>query len=110
MKRGQHADGTPRSKSAREIEPVVTVGVDFGTAGTGYAFSFHSMPDTIECKVGAQPASHAQFASLEELVFLQEPGGNQPRKILLNSNGTFNSFGDAAHRIHCKLVRLWNTD
>ena len=61
-------------------KPIVTIAIDFGTAGTGYAYSFTGS-DVIEAK---------------------EPGGQDARKtltnLLLNDDGSFRAFGFEARR------------
>ena len=69
------------SKRANE-KATVTVAIDFGTAGTGFAFSF-SGSDVIEAK---------------------QPGGQDARKTLTNL--LLNGDGSAAmERAPCCLVR-----
>ena len=61
---------------------IVTIAIDFGTAGTGYAYCFAGS-DMIEAK---------------------QPGGQEPRKtltnLLLNPDGSFKAFGFDARRIY----------
>jgi hypothetical protein len=68
------------SGSSASDQPTCTIAIDFGTAGTGYAYSF-SGSDDIESK---------------------EPGGQEARKtltnLLLDDNGDFKSFGFRARR------------
>ena len=63
-------------------KPTVTIAIDFGTAGTGYAYSFAGS-DIVEAK---------------------QPGGQDARKtlsnILLNSDGSFKAFGHGARRVY----------
>lgn len=69
------------SKRSASDEPGVTISIDFGTAGTGYAYCFDSAPGVIEAR---------------------EPGGQQARKtltcLLLDERGDFVNFGDAARQ------------
>ena len=70
----------PRMSLAAPAHGAGTVAIDFGTAGTGFAYSF-SGSDDIESK---------------------EPGGQEARKtltnLLLDDNGNFKSFGFRARR------------
>ena len=75
-------DGSSSSSAAKRADDAVicTIAIDFGTSGTGYAYSFTGS-DTIEAK---------------------EPGGQEAKKaltnLLLNADGSFNSFGAEARR------------
>lgn len=71
---------------AAEDKATCTIAIDFGTAGTGYAYSFTGS-DVIEAK---------------------EPGGQEARKTLTNllldaSTGAFKSFGYAARREYFEM-------
>jgi len=63
-----------------DAKPTVTIAIDFGTAGTGYAYCFAGS-DVIEAK---------------------QPGGQDARKtltnILLNDDGSLAAFGYDARR------------
>ena len=65
-------------------KPTVTIAIDFGTAGTGYAYCFTGS-DVIEAK---------------------QPGGQDARKtltnMLLNADGSFRAFGFEARRIYAE--------
>ena len=71
---------------AAEDKATCTIAIDFGTAGTGYAYSFTGS-DVIEAK---------------------EPGGQEARKTLTNllldaNSGAFKSFGYAARREYFEM-------
>ena len=75
------------SKRVLTDKSIVTVAIDFGTAGTGYGYSFLGS-DVIEAK---------------------EPGGQEARKTLTNlllaRDGSFKSFGFEARREYAESQR-----
>ena len=75
---------TNTSSKCPDDKPTVTIAIDFGTAGTGYAYSFAGS-DVIEAK---------------------QPGGQDARKtltnILLNPDGSLKAFGFEARRMYAE--------
>ena len=86
-KRGRDEDDSPDKRwsakkalfSELETDAPCVVAIDFGTAGTTYAYAFTSNPTEIKVK---------------------EPGGQEPGKtrtcLLLNEDGSFVDFGTRA--------------
>ena len=80
-RKAEHA-GPSDTKQARGAEELVVVGIDFGTRGTGYAYSFVDQPD---------------------LVVPKQPGGSHDDQkaltcVLLDDQGRFVSAGHRALR------------
>ena len=86
-KRALNSSSDLTSKRVLNDKSVVTVAIDFGTAGTGYGYSFLGS-DVIEAK---------------------EPGGQEARKTLTNlllaRDGSFKSFGFEARREYAESQR-----
>ena len=85
------------SKRVSAAEPSCTVGIDFGTSGTGYAFAFR----TNKCELFRVLAYFATDAArLSAEIHVKEPGGQEAKKtntaLLLDRNKTFRSFGSKA--------------
>lgn len=80
MSKRKAVDGGLLEPKRADDKPICTIAIDFGTAGTGYAYSFTGS-DVIEAK---------------------EPGGQDARKtltnLLLNDDGSFRAFGFEARR------------
>ena len=80
MSKRKSASKQEQSSKRVDDKPTVTIAIDFGTAGTGYAYCFTGS-DVVEAK---------------------QPGGQDARKnltcILLNADGSFKAFGYEARR------------